>query len=178
MGWVGGCSAPRPSRFIPKKNPVPTVHEAGWVPRPVWTGAENLAPTGIRSPDCPARSESLYGLSCPDPHLELFTIFHNFKIFSQRFFAESLKTMCGTLGVERCLFQHCVRHLSQRFGYRRSRDISRKRLDLLWSVMDKRELFSKGSSDRSVKLNPYLHIQLGLRIRCSRPIPPLPHTYS
>jgi hypothetical protein len=32
-------------------------------PGPVWTGAENLAPTGIRSPDRPARSESLYRLS-------------------------------------------------------------------------------------------------------------------
>jgi hypothetical protein len=30
---------------------------------PVWTGAENLAPTGIRFPDRPARSESLYRLS-------------------------------------------------------------------------------------------------------------------
>jgi hypothetical protein len=29
------------------------VQEAGWAPRPVWTGAENLAPTGIRSPDRP-----------------------------------------------------------------------------------------------------------------------------
>ena len=28
----------------------------------VWTGVENLAPTGIRSPDCPARSESLHQL--------------------------------------------------------------------------------------------------------------------
>jgi len=27
---------------------------------PVWTGAENLASTTIRSPDRPARSESLY----------------------------------------------------------------------------------------------------------------------
>jgi hypothetical protein len=27
---------------------------------PVWTGAENLATTGIRSPDRPARSQSLY----------------------------------------------------------------------------------------------------------------------
>jgi hypothetical protein len=27
----------------------------GWV-GPVWTGAENLAPTGIRPPDRPARS--------------------------------------------------------------------------------------------------------------------------
>jgi len=32
----------------------------GWVaPSAVWTGAENLVPTGIRSPDPPARSESL-----------------------------------------------------------------------------------------------------------------------
>jgi len=32
---------------------------------PVWMGAENVAPTGIRSPDCPARIESLYRLSYP-----------------------------------------------------------------------------------------------------------------
>jgi hypothetical protein len=35
---------------------VSKVQEAGWVPGPVWTVAETLAPTGIRSPDCPARS--------------------------------------------------------------------------------------------------------------------------
>jgi hypothetical protein len=29
----------------------------GWAPGPVWTGVENLASTGIRSPDRPARSE-------------------------------------------------------------------------------------------------------------------------
>jgi len=46
----------------PKKVPVPIVQEVGWVPGPVWTGAENLAPTGIRSPDRPARSQSLYRL--------------------------------------------------------------------------------------------------------------------
>jgi hypothetical protein len=33
--------------------------------RLVWTGAENLALTRTRSPDRPARSESLYGLSYP-----------------------------------------------------------------------------------------------------------------
>jgi len=33
----------------------PIVQEAGWVPRPVWTGAENLALTGVPSPDRPAR---------------------------------------------------------------------------------------------------------------------------
>jgi hypothetical protein len=47
---------PRPGRFTPGKDPVPIVNEAGWAPRPVWTGAENLAPTVIRSPDRPARS--------------------------------------------------------------------------------------------------------------------------
>ena len=47
---------------------VPIVQEAGWAPGPVWTSAENLAPTGIRSPDRPARSESLYRLSYHGPH--------------------------------------------------------------------------------------------------------------
>ena len=62
----GGRSAPRPSRFTPRKDLVPIVQEAGWAPAPVWTGAENLALTGIRSLDCPARSESLYRLRYPD----------------------------------------------------------------------------------------------------------------
>jgi hypothetical protein len=43
----------------PGKDPVPIVQEAGWAPGPVWTGAENFARTGIRSPDLPARSQSL-----------------------------------------------------------------------------------------------------------------------
>ena len=34
-------------------------------PGSVWTGAENLAPSGIRSPDRPARSESIYRLRYP-----------------------------------------------------------------------------------------------------------------
>ena len=50
---------PRPL-FIPGKDPVTIVREAGWAPGPVWMGAENLAPTGIRSMDRPARSQSLY----------------------------------------------------------------------------------------------------------------------
>jgi len=50
---------PRCGRFTPGKDPVPIVQEAGWAPGPVWTGAEHIAPTGIRSPDRPARSESL-----------------------------------------------------------------------------------------------------------------------
>ena len=61
----GGWSTPHPGRFTPGKDPVPIVWEAGWTPGPVWTDAENLPSTGIRFPDCPARSESLYRLSYP-----------------------------------------------------------------------------------------------------------------
>ena len=55
---------PRPL-FTPGKDPVPIVQEAGWAQEPVWTGADNLAPIGIRSPDRPARSQSLYRLRYP-----------------------------------------------------------------------------------------------------------------
>jgi hypothetical protein len=48
-----------PAALYPGKDPVPIVQEAGWAPGSVWTGAENLAPKGIRSPDRPARSQSL-----------------------------------------------------------------------------------------------------------------------
>jgi hypothetical protein len=53
---------PRPF-FTPGNDPVPIVQEAGWSPGTVWTGAENLAAIGIRSPERPARSQSLYWLS-------------------------------------------------------------------------------------------------------------------
>jgi hypothetical protein len=48
------------SHFTPGKDPVSIVQEAGWASGSVWTGAENLAPTGIRFPDRPARRQSLY----------------------------------------------------------------------------------------------------------------------
>jgi hypothetical protein len=56
-------SAPRPGRFTPGNHPAPIVQEAGWAPGPDWTCAKNLASTGnffFRSPDRPARSQSLY----------------------------------------------------------------------------------------------------------------------
>jgi hypothetical protein len=40
-----------PVLFTPGKEPGPIVQEAVWAPGPIWTGAENLAPAGIRSPD-------------------------------------------------------------------------------------------------------------------------------
>jgi len=59
-GW--GVSVTPWPLFTPGKDLVPIVQETGWAPGTVWSGAENLAPTGIRSPDRPARSQSLYWL--------------------------------------------------------------------------------------------------------------------
>ena len=63
MGVGGQSHAPAAS--TPGKDPEPIVQEAGWAPGPVWTGAENLASTGIRSPDRSACSQSLYRLRYP-----------------------------------------------------------------------------------------------------------------
>ena len=46
--------------YTQEGDPVPTIREAEWAPGPVWKVAKNLGFTGIRSPDRPARSESLY----------------------------------------------------------------------------------------------------------------------
>jgi len=65
------------------------VYEAGWTPGPVWTGAENLACTGIRSPDRPTLSESLYRLLYSGPlyiyiyiyiYVEIQYIFRKFHV--------------------------------------------------------------------------------------------------
>jgi hypothetical protein len=53
-----------PAALPPGKTRYP-LYKAGWASEPVWTGAENLAPNGIRSPDRPPRSESLYRLPYP-----------------------------------------------------------------------------------------------------------------
>jgi hypothetical protein len=62
LGGVGVSVTPWPLS-TPGKDPVPSVQETGWAPGPVWTGAENLVPTGIRSPNRPPRSQLLYRLS-------------------------------------------------------------------------------------------------------------------
>jgi hypothetical protein len=59
-----------PAALPPGKVPVFIAQEAGWAPEPVQTGAEIVAPTWIRSPDRPARSESLYRLSYPGSYLQ------------------------------------------------------------------------------------------------------------
>jgi len=50
LGGVGG------ERHIPPALPSGKrrgthLQEAGWAPGPVWTGAENFAPTGVRNPE-------------------------------------------------------------------------------------------------------------------------------
>jgi hypothetical protein len=69
---VGGVSVtPRPL-FTLGQDVVHIVQEVGWATGPVWTGAENLAPTGIRSPYRPASGQSLYRLSYRT-HITSFT---------------------------------------------------------------------------------------------------------
>jgi hypothetical protein len=59
-----GWSTPRPGRFTPEKEtPYPFYKTSG----PVWTGAENLAHTGTRSPDRPARRKWLFWLDYRGP---------------------------------------------------------------------------------------------------------------
>jgi hypothetical protein len=53
----GGVANIKPRPLYPGKDPIHIVQEAVRGPGPVWTGAENLAPSGIRSPDRPARSQ-------------------------------------------------------------------------------------------------------------------------
>jgi len=66
-GWVVNAT-PRPL-YHRERNPVRL--------RVVGMSAENLVPTGIRSSDRPARSESLYGQRYPDPLIK--AAYHSFR---------------------------------------------------------------------------------------------------
>jgi len=57
MRWVEH-STPRPL-YTQERDSIPIVHEAGWTPGLVWTGVENLASIGIRSPNHPALANRL-----------------------------------------------------------------------------------------------------------------------
>ena len=57
---------PRLGRFTPGKKPLSTVLEVGLAPGTVWSDMENLATTGIRSPDHPAHNELLCRLRYTD----------------------------------------------------------------------------------------------------------------
>jgi len=70
MEWVVNAT-PRP--LYPRERPgTHCIGGPGWTPGPVWRGAENLAPAGIRFPDRPARSESLYRESYRGPQYSYY----------------------------------------------------------------------------------------------------------
>ena len=78
LGQDGGCwSTPCPGSFTPDDDEVYIVREAGWAPGSVWTSTANLAPTGIRPHDRPARSAvaTPTALSRPTPYFCNFPIF-------------------------------------------------------------------------------------------------------
>ena len=54
-----------------ERDPVRTLEKAWWVSGLVWMGPENLTPTWVRTPDCPARNESLYRLRYPGQQFTL-----------------------------------------------------------------------------------------------------------
>jgi hypothetical protein len=86
LGLVNATPRPLHSR---ERYPVSIMQEAGWASGSVWTGAENLAPTGIRSLDRPALNESLSLLRCPAPKVGVEQTF-----IAQGSF-ESLQTLRG-----------------------------------------------------------------------------------
>jgi hypothetical protein len=110
----GGVVNTTPSPLYPRERTGTLCIEVGWVPRAVWTGTENLAPTRIRSPDRPARSESLYRLNCPCPicvcrSLVFYAVFVNSYMWGvtgrciQRLGSWTWRreTICSTLNVHR-----------------------------------------------------------------------------
>jgi hypothetical protein len=58
--------------FTSGNTSVTIVYVVGWGTEPNWKGGENVAHTGVRSPDRPARSESLYRLSYSDPYIYIY----------------------------------------------------------------------------------------------------------
>jgi len=55
--WVANAT---PWAVYPRqRDPLPIVQKSGWAPVPIWTSAENLTSTVIRSSDRPVRSKSL-----------------------------------------------------------------------------------------------------------------------
>jgi len=68
--WVNGWLRPRLGRFPPGSDLVPIVHEVGWTSGTIWMSAENVAATGIRFPDRPARSSVALATTLSRPNAE------------------------------------------------------------------------------------------------------------
>jgi hypothetical protein len=105
-GWVVKAT-PWPLHIL-ERNAVSIAEEGWWASGPVWTGAENLAPTGIQSPHRPARSKSLYRLSYPGPRISkgLLTVFFTTSLFTCK------------VGILRILYRTACRKFSASMLYR------------------------------------------------------------
>jgi hypothetical protein len=64
-----------PAALLPGMTRYPLYRRLGGSPGLVWTDAENLVPTGIRSPDRPPRSELLYRLRYPGPASSIICVY-------------------------------------------------------------------------------------------------------
>jgi hypothetical protein len=54
-----------------EREPVLIVQEAGWAPGPVWTGTENLAPTGIQSRSVQSIASRYEGYAITAPKINI-----------------------------------------------------------------------------------------------------------
>jgi len=68
-------ATPRPL-YPRERDPVTVVQEAGWASESVWISVGNLTHPGIRSPNRPARSESVYLLSYHSPRSLIQTLLY------------------------------------------------------------------------------------------------------
>ena len=82
-----------------QRHPVLIVQEVRWVSGSVWTGAENLFSTGIRSPDRPTHSESCY-IYTRVGTLIVVTIY--LQLIQNRYTFRSFTVL-------QCSHQHCVK---------------------------------------------------------------------
>jgi hypothetical protein len=76
-----------PAALSPGRDPVPTVQETGWAPRTSLDGCGKSRPYGVRAPDCPARSESLYRIRYPG---RLIILIHFYIMLIERIIERSL----------------------------------------------------------------------------------------
>jgi hypothetical protein len=96
---MGQCHAP--AAPYPQERPDTHCKEAGWASESVWKGAENLAPTGIRSPDRPACRQSLYRLRYPAHSYP-----SKYTKITRRYVQAAGKTSEHAVGTELCGPQH------------------------------------------------------------------------
>ena len=85
LGEMGG-QGHAPAVLPPGKARYPLYRRVGGPQGRSGRGRKNLTPTGIRSPDCPARSQSLYRLRYPGPpkfKSDFFILVNNCALYKQ-----------------------------------------------------------------------------------------------